>query len=116
MRDRPDNKTEALDRATRLSWQTDHEGAIHYCGQVTRENGVLSNFHRFDPHHLAEPRQFANGDFADCFGSHITQGDARAAGRQYKLAALGDEFADAALDLALFVRHQRLGYNLPAIT
>jgi hypothetical protein len=61
-------------------------------GEIAGKDGILRDLHRFDAHDFAETGEFANGDFADGFGSDVAQGDAGAASGEDELCALGDLF------------------------
>src|SRR5438067_6041478 len=50
MRNRADDKTETFHRAARFARQTDHQRLVHDRGEIAREDGVLCDFHRFQPH------------------------------------------------------------------
>src|SRR5690349_7998999 len=116
MRNCTDDEAQALNRAAWFSWKADDKRFFNNHRQVSREDCVFGDLHGFDAHDFAEAREFANGDFADRFRSDVTQGHTRAAGSKNELRIFSDLFFDRALDIALFVRHEQLGYYFPAVT
>ena len=115
MRNRPDYETKALDRAAGLAGKADDERFFDDNRQVTGEDGVFGDLHRFHTHDFAEARQLAKGNFAHGFRSYIAQSHASAASCQNELAALGDMLADGTLNVALFIGDEGVGQDFPAI-
>ena len=103
MGDGSDDEAEALDCAAGFSGETDDEGLFDHGSEVAGEDGVLGDLHRFDAHDFAKAREFADGNFADGFGSDVAECDPCAAGGEDELSTLSDLFFDGALNFAFFV-------------
>ena len=115
MRYRASDKTEAFHCAARLARQADYQRFVHHHRKVARQNRIAGDLHGFHPHRFAKPGQLADGDFKHCFGRHVTQRDAGAAGGQDEMTPVGDLLANGPLDFAFFVRDEVLSEDAPAV-
>ena len=116
MRDCTDDEAKAFDCAARFSGKADNKSLFDNGGEVAREDGVLSDFHRFDAHHFAKSGQFADGNLADRFRCHVPKRDAGPASGKDQLGTLGDLFLNRTLYLAFFVRDEFLSCDFPSVT